>query len=124
MTEKQEATLDFISAYQQANGVPPSTREVQRHFRYNSQTTVIRQLQALSAAGQLKQMTNGSWGLKGRAQLHLFAAPVYGAIPAGLPAMREQEPEETIMLDPALFGVRSPRPHHLWVLRVSGDSMA
>lgn len=124
MTENQEATLDFIGTYQEAHGIPPSTRQIQRHFRYGSHTSVVRQLHALAAVGQVEQTPNGSWCLKGRqAQLHLFAAPVYGSIPAGLPAMREQEPEETITLDPALFGVRRPRPYHLWALRVTGDSM-
>jgi len=55
--------------------------------------------------------------------MHLFDAPVYGAIPAGLPAMQEQEPEETVKVDPAVFGVRKARPHHFWFLRVIGDSM-
>ena len=49
---------------------------------------------------------------------------MYGAIPAGLPAMQEQEPEETIAVAPAVFGVRQPRPGaHFWFLRVTGDSM-
>lgn len=123
MTENQEATLDFIGAYQEANGVPPSTRQIQRHFRYGSHTSVVRQLRALAEAGHIEQTPNGSWGLKGRQQLHLFSAPVYGSIPAGLPAMKDQEPEETITIAPSLFGVRGPRRHHLWILRVSGDSM-
>jgi repressor LexA len=37
--------------------------------------------------------------------------------------MQEQTIEETLTVDPAVFGVRRPRPHHCWALRVSGDSM-
>jgi repressor LexA len=123
MTEIQSATLDFIGAHQEEHGVPPSTRQIQRHFGHSSQTTVIRQLRALAAAGQVEQLTNGSWGLKSRqVQLH-FRLPVYGEIPAGLPAMREQEPLETIGVDPAVFGVRAGRPGELWGLLVRGDSM-
>ena len=44
-------------------------------------------------------------------------------IAAGLPAMQEQSPDETITVDPTLFGVRRARPHHFWFLRVRGDSM-
>src|ERR1035438_5342110 len=123
MTENQEATLDFIGSYQETHGAPPSTRGIQRHFRYGSHTSIVRQLHALAAAGHVEQLPNGSWGLKARqGQLH-FALPVYGEIPAGLPAMREQETVETLSIDPGLFGLRSVRPGQLWGLRVTGDSM-
>lgn len=123
MTESQEATLDFIGAYQEEHGVPPSVRAIQRHFRYGSHTSVVRQLHALAAAGHVEQSKNGSWGLKSRqVQLH-FRLPVYGEIPAGLPAMREQQPLETIGVDPALFGARAGRTGEFWGLRVQGDSM-
>jgi repressor LexA len=49
--------------------------------------------------------------------------PVYGTIPAGLPAMQEQVPDETIAVNPSIFGVRRASPHHVWALRVRGDSM-
>ncbi len=123
MTESQEATLDFIGAYQEEHGVPPSVRAIQRHFRYGSHTSVVRQLRSLAEAGQVEQLKNGSWGLKSRqVQLHL-RLPVYGEIPAGLPAQREQEPLETIGVDPAAFGLRPGRPGDIWGLRVRGDSM-
>ena len=122
MTENQQATLDFIGAYKDEHRVPPSTRLIQRHFRYGSQTSIIRQLHALAAAGHVEQLSNGSWDLKGAAQMH-FALAVYGEIPAGLPAMREQEPVETLLIDPRMFGLRSMRPGQVWGLRVTGDSM-
>ncbi len=121
MTEQQSATLDFIGAHHEAHGVPPSSREIQRHFSFRSQTTVVRQLQALAASGHIEQLANGSWGLKGRqAQLHL---KVYGEIPAGLPTQREQETVETLSIDPRMFGLKSAQPDSLWGLRVKGDSM-
>ncbi len=123
MTDTQAATLDFIGAFQEEHGAPPSIRQIQRHFRLSSQTSVARQLQALAAEGYVAQTPNGSWGLKNReAQLHL-SFPVYGEIPAGLPAMREQTPVETVKVDPSLFGVHNPRRGNFWLLRVTGDSM-
>lgn len=123
MTEQQSATLDFIGAYHEAHGVPPSSREIQRHFSFRSQTTVIRQLQALAAANHIEQKPNGSWALKGQqAQLHL-SLRVFGEIPAGLPALREQETVETLSVDPRMFGLKSAQPDSLWGLRVKGDSM-
>jgi repressor LexA len=123
LTERQEEILDFLREFQQAEGVPPSTRQIGRRFGL-SQPTALKHLRALAAKGQIGKLADGRWGLNaGAVQMHLFDAPVYGAIPAGLPAMQEQAPEETVRIDPAVFGVRKPRPHHFWFLRVLGDSM-
>jgi repressor LexA len=123
LTERQEEILEFVRGYQETQSVPPSTREIARHFQV-SQPTVTGHLQALAKKGQLDKLADGKWGFKGGAvQTHLFEFPVYGTIPAGLPAMKEQEAGETVKVDPAIFGIKKPRPHHFWFLRVSGDSM-
>ena len=123
-TERQETILDFLRDFQGREGIPPSTRQIQRHFAFKSQTTVVRHLRDLAEKGCVEQLADRSWGLKARdGSGQTFALPVYGAIPAGLPAMQEQEPEEHIAVDPAIFGVTRLRPHHFWALRVSGDSM-
>ena len=54
-------------------------------------------------------------------QGHLFHIPVYGAIPAGVPAQQEQQAEETLAIDPAFFGVKRARPADFWALRVQGE---
>jgi repressor LexA len=123
LTERQEEILDFVRQFQRAQGVPPSTREIARHFQL-SQSTAMGHLQALANKVQIEKLADGKWGLRAReVQAQLFDLPVYGSIPAGLPAMQEQEPDETIPIDPALFGVKRPRPHRLWGLAVRGDSM-
>jgi repressor LexA len=123
MTERQEVILDFVREYQAAQGVPPSTREIARQFEC-SQPTALKHLQALAKKTQVEKLSDGKWGLKAsQVQGHLFEAAVYGSIPAGLPAMQEQAPEETVAVDPAVFGVRKPRANHFWFLRVTGDSM-
>ncbi len=124
LTEKQEAILDFLRQVQEQRGIPPSTRDIQRHFGYESQNAVMNHLRALAKKGQIEQIDGRTWGLKARQiQGHLFELPIYGTIPAGLPAMQEQVPDESIAIDPSLFGLRAPRRHHVWALRVSGDSM-
>ncbi len=123
LTERQETILDFVRAYQAAQNVPPSTREVARQFGC-SQQGAAKHLQVLARKGQLAKLADGKWGLEARVvQAHLFDAPVYGAIPAGRPAMQEQDPEESLAVDPAVFGVSRPRPGDFWLLRVTGDSM-
>jgi repressor LexA len=124
MTERQEEILEFIRQYQQEHQLPPSTRVIQRHFGFSSQNSVMSHLRALANKQQLSKLDDRKWGLTARqVQGQLFSVPVYGSIPAGLPAMQEQAVEETLAIDPALFGVRRRKPHHCWALRVTGDSM-
>jgi len=124
MTERQEQILEFIRLFQREKGVPPSSREIQRRFRLASQTTVIGHLRALANKGQIEQLAGRTWGLKASAvQAQLFEMSVFGSIPAGLPAMQEQTPDETIAVNPSIFGVRRPKPNQVWALRVRGDSM-
>jgi repressor LexA len=124
MTERQEEILEFIRQYQQANHLPPSTRIIQRHFGFSSQNSVMSHLRALANKQQLSKLDDRKWGLKAQqVQGQLFDVPVYGSIPAGLPAMQEQTIEETLALDPAIFGLRRLKPHQCWALRVQGDSM-
>jgi len=123
LTERQDQILDFVKQHQRMHAVPPSTRQIGRHLDA-SQATVMGHLRALAKKGQLEKLADGKWGHKGvGVQTHLFEASIYGTIPAGLPAMQEQTPDETIAVDASLFGVRHPRPHHFWFLRVRGDSM-
>jgi len=122
MTERQEEILAFARDYQQAQGVPPSTREVARKFGF-SQPAAAKHLQALARQGCVQKLADGKWGLSAAEIQDHFAFPVYGTIPAGLPAMQEQEPDEKVSIDPGLFGVRRPRPGYFWFLRVQGDSM-
>ena len=123
MTKRQEEVLEFVRVYQRAQGVPPSTREIARRLGF-SQPAATGHLQALAAKGQVEKLADGKWGLKATAvQAQLFELPIFGEIPAGLPAMREQEALEKMWIDPRLFGVRNPRPDYFWGLRIKGDSM-
>ncbi len=122
LTEKQEAVLDYLRDYQHREGVPPSTRQISKHFGFTSQTSAVQHLRALAKRGLVEQLVHGSWGVKSREiQTHFAEVHVYGSIPAGYAELREQETLETVSIDPALFGL-SPRKKY-WALVVSGDSM-
>ena len=124
LTEKQEAILEYVRQVQAERSVPPSTREIQRHFGHASQNAAMSHLRALARKEQIEQLADGRWGNKAaQVQGQLFEMQVYGEIPAGLPAMREQEPLESIPVDPRFFGVKNAKPQQLWALRVRGDSM-
>ena len=49
LTEKQEAILDFIRSVQAEQGIPPSTRQIQRQFGYSSQNAAMNHLRASSS---------------------------------------------------------------------------
>ncbi len=122
LTERQEAVLDYLRDYQAREGVPPSTRQIARHFGFTSQTSAVQHLRALGKRGLVEQLAHGSWGVKSReVQTHFAEIPVYGSIPAGFADEREQESRETLAIDPRLFGL-SPKKRY-WALVVSGDSM-
>lgn len=124
LTEKQQAVLDFIREQQQTAGVPPSVRDIQHNFGFKSTNAAFCHLRALARKGLIEQLNGKTWGLRAKeVQAHLFSLPVYGTIPAGLPSMQEQEPEETLGVDPQVFGLKRLRPHQYWALRVQGDSM-
>lgn len=123
-TEKQEAILDYVRAVQAERGMPPSTRDIQRQFGYASQNAAMNHLRALAKKGAIEQINGRTWGLKAKlVQAQLFTIPVYGSIPAGNPVSEEQSADETIQLDPVLFGLPEHRSAKLWALRVRGDSM-
>ncbi len=125
LTTRQEEILDFIRTHQQEHSFPPSTRAIQKRFGFASQNSAMSHLRALAAKGAVEQFGDGSWGVRASEIQGLFDLPIYGAIPAGLPDQREQEPLETLAIDPAAFRStrrgRSASP--LWGLRVTGDSM-
>lgn len=124
LTEKQEAILDYVRAVQAERGMPPSTRDIQRQFGYASQNAAMNHLRALARKGVIEQINGRTWGLKAKlVQTQLFTVPVFGSIPAGRPTSEEQSADETIQLDPVLFGVPAQRAAKLWALRVRGDSM-
>ncbi|MCU0792182.1 MAG: transcriptional repressor LexA [Opitutaceae bacterium] len=128
LTARQEEILDFIRSHQLAQGIPPSTRVIQKRFGFASQNSVMTHLRALAAKGAVDQFGDGSWGVRAAELQGMLDLPIYGAIPAGLPDQREQQPIETLALPPATFGLRTPRPgaspaSTLWGLRISGDSM-
>jgi len=93
-----------------------------RRFKVN-QATVGGHLLAIAKKGYLEKLSDGRWGVRSSELREAPPVPVYGSIPAGVPAMREQAPEEMIAIDPATFGARSAGSNGFWFLRVTGDSM-
>lgn len=124
LTDRQQQLLDFLRSYQRQQGVMPSTRDIQKHFGFASQTAAMSHLRALEKKGVIRR-------LAGLARAVVFPddidraetveIPIYGAIPAGLSSDNPEEMDGKLTLDAASLGLaRNAKP---FALRVRGDSM-
>lgn len=133
LTPKQRAVLAYVLAHRDRHDVFPTLREIQAHFGFASPFAATRHLQALEKKGALTRQPGKARSFHLPACLpfttpspsSLLSIPVYGVIPAGLPAANTQLPEadETVAIDPATLGLRPGSRRPLFALRVRGDSM-
>jgi repressor LexA len=124
LTERQQQILDFIEENQRSRGVAPSTREIQEHFGFSSQTTVMDHLHALKQKGAIQQEKGKARSLVVPATINrppTIDIPIYGTIPAGLPADQQQEDNGCITVD--IESLKIPRNARTFALKIRGDSM-
>lgn len=122
LTARQKSVLDFIQREQRDKGITPSTREIQSHFRFASQTSVMQYIAVLERKGFL-----GRHARKARAlitplqKVRISDIPIYGQIPAGMSALTEQTIEGHVSLDTRSANISKNRG--TFALLVHGDSM-
>lgn len=122
LTERQRNVLDFIQREQREKGFTPSTREIQSHFRFASQTSVMQYIAALERKGFLSRHAGKARALITPAmKVRITDIPIYGQIPAGMSALTEQTIEGHVSLDAQSANVSKNRGK--FALRVRGDSM-
>jgi repressor LexA len=124
LTSRQQQLLDFIRSYHRTTGVMPSTREIQQHFGFASQTAAVSHLRALERKGAIKKLAGKARALvfpEDLGRSFSFSVPVYGAIPAGLPTTADPTADGQLAIDAALLGVSEGAP--TFALRVRGESM-
>jgi repressor LexA len=125
-TKRQQQVLDYIEAQRQRAGVPPSLREIARHFGFRSMTAAADHVRALRQKGLLAHQPRRARALRVVSPLQslrrlVVDIPVYGVIPAGWAETREQEPKGCVSMDVNTLGIR-PTPR-TFALEVRGDSM-
>lgn len=54
LTHRQKEVLDFIGKSIKDRGLPPTSREIQKHFGFRSQTAAMGHIKALKAKGIIK----------------------------------------------------------------------
>lgn len=123
-TDRQQEILDFIRDQQTSRGIAPSRSEIREHFGFASPNSVTEHLRALEKKGALHREANTARGLvlkAGYRDRPMVEIPIYGTIPAGLPADERQEADGCISVD--VDTLRLPKGARLFALKVRGDSM-
>jgi len=122
LTHRQKNVLDFIQSEQRGKGITPSTREIQKHFRFASQTSVMQYLAALERKGVLSRHARKARALITPVQkVRITDVPIHGQIPAGMSTLSEQTIEGHVSLDARSANVS--KNGRTFALRVRGDSM-
>jgi repressor LexA len=100
----------------------PSTREIQTHFGFASQTSVMQYIAALERKGFLDRHARKARALVTPMQkVRITDIPIYGEIPAGMSVLTEQSAEGHVSLDTT--SVNASKEGRTFALRVRGDSM-
>jgi repressor LexA len=122
LTERQRGILEFIQSEQREKGITPSTREIQHHFGFASQTSVMQYIDTLERKGFLDRHARKARALITPVQkVRITDIPIYGQIPAGMATLTEQTIEGHISLDAR--SVNASKNGRTFALRVRGDSM-
>jgi repressor LexA len=122
LTERQKDVLDFIQREQREKGITPSTREIQHHFGFASQTSVMQYIATLARKGFLDRHARKARALITPVQkVRITDIPIYGQIPAGMSTLTEQTIEGHVSLDSRSANVTKNRA--TFALHVRGDSM-
>jgi repressor LexA len=131
LTERQREVLAFLEARMRQSGLMPSTRELQQHFGFSSQTAAVNHLRALERKGAIKRQAGKARAVRlaakparggGGSGRPVLDIPVFGEIPAGMSAPTDAAAAEgclTIDLNSAGIANHS----RTFALRVRGDSM-
>lgn len=125
LTDRQKQLHDFLRRYQRQHGVMPSTRDIQAHFGFASQTAAMGHLRALEKKGVIRRLAGKARAVvfpqEQQARSRTMDVPVYGVIPAGFASDNPQTTDDHLAVDLRSLGL----PSHAkpFALRVRGDSM-
>jgi repressor LexA len=124
LTKRQQQVYDYLKDYHQSTGLMPSTREIQRHFDFASQTAAVSHLRALEKKGVIQKHAGKARALVLPEELEreeIIDVPIYGDIAAGMAQDVQPEQQGCLSVDITSLGI--PRNAKTFALRVRGDSM-
>lgn len=124
LTARQQEILDYLQSVHRQSGIMPSTREIQEHFGFASQTAAVSHLRALEKKGAIikKDRKARSLQLADAADREpIVDVPIYGAIPAGYADDTLPEADGTLSVDVRSMGLTERSK--AYALKVRGESM-
>lgn len=132
LTDRQQEILNFLQQFLEANGYPPTLREIGKNFNISSTFGVKRHLEALEKKGYLNVMSNASRGIsitrdeisqiESNKIFHIDGInkiPIVGRVAAGSPVLAEENIEGAIAIDSNFI----KKSENAFALKVKGDSM-
>ncbi len=126
LTKRQREVLAFLQQCLNNNGIVPTSREIQQHFGFASQTAAMDHLRALERKGAIKRLPGKARAVmlqdSAEPKPDITTIPFYGDIAAGMPVDTTAESDLQISLDSQLFESHSAG-RNTFALRVRGDSM-
>jgi len=124
LTARQSEILEFITDSHGRDGIVPSSREIQEHFGFASQTAAMNHLRALERKGAIRRRPGKARAVSVVSASHrgsIIDVPIFGGITAGRAELTEQQHVGTVSVDAGATGIsRRSRP---FALKVRGDSM-
>lgn len=125
-TRRQQEVLEFLEARLARGEPPPSYREIGQELGLPHVSAVAKHVGALRRKGLLATTAGKTRSLRlpsSFREVHqrLVHIPIFGSIPAGPPADREQDAEGCLSVDVESVGIRPTS--RTFALRIRGDSM-
>ena len=124
LTDRKQELLDFLHQSHHEMGFMPSTREIQAHFGFASQTAAMSHLRALERKGAIRRLAGKARAVVFPETLEreeILDIPIYGDIAAGMAQDVVPERDGCVSIDVASLGIS--RSTKAFALKVRGDSM-
>ena len=118
--DTQQRILEYIESYIDANGYPPSVREIGQAVDLKSTSTVHGHLNRLEKKGLLHReaMKPRTIDVTREEKPQMVKMPLLGRVAAGVPILAEEDAEGYLQLPESIVG----QGEH-FILEIRGDSM-
>mgnify|MGYP000445182991 CR=1 FL=1 len=124
LTTRQQEVYDYLKNEARITGIMPSTREIQHHFGFASQTAAMNHLRALEKKQVIQRVPGKARAVVFPEELdreEIIDIPIYGSIAAGMGEDQEQNKEGCISIDICSLGLKHNA--RTFALKVRGESM-
>ena len=118
LTKQESIVFDFIKRFHKKHGISPSIREICSGLGRKSPGSMYKIIRSLEEKGFIEKSAGKGRSIKIKGAKPWGSIPLLGRIAAGIPIDAQENLEEELPVDPALFGTTE-----CLALTVKGDSM-